>query len=121
MANLDPAVQAELQRGELRLRGYQARLGFWQALWGTIITGGVAVAIPAAVDSYKAYQERRLKEQDIALKDKELQGKILDSHQLYISNFLSTALNQDIELRIRFAEYFIAIAPRPVSILIVPV
>jgi hypothetical protein len=38
------------------------------------------------------------------LKDKELESKIL--HQSYISNFLTTALNQDIELRIRFAEYF---------------
>ena len=106
MVDLDPKVQAALQRGELKLRWYQARLGFWQAIWGTLITGGLAVAIPAAADAFKNYQERKLKEQEITLKERELEGKVLDSHQQYISNFLSTALNQDIELRIRFSEYF---------------
>jgi len=113
MTNLDPRDQAALQRRKLDLRWYQARLGFWQAIFGLIISGGIAVAIPAIVDVFKTYQETRLKEQEIllkdkevTLKDKELEGKILDSHQSYISKFLDTALNQDIELRIRFGEYF---------------
>jgi hypothetical protein len=103
---LSAREQAALARGDQRLRWYQARLGFWQTVWGTLITGGIAVAIPAGVDAYKTYQERKLKEQEIALKDKEIEGNILNAHQTYISSFLTTALNQDIELRIRFAEYF---------------
>jgi lysozyme family protein len=99
--------------GVLGLERYRARLGFWQAIWATLITGGVAVAIPAAVETYKARldrdkarEERILKEKEIELKGKEIEGKLIDSHQQYISNFLTTALNQDIELRIRFSEYF---------------
>src|SRR5262249_55515646 len=101
----------------LSLQKYQARLGFWQAIWGTLVMGGIAVAIPAAVETYKAkldvqktQEEQKLKQQEIALKEKEIEGKILDSHQTYISNFLSTALNQDIELRIRFSEYFSSVS-----------
>jgi hypothetical protein len=83
-----------------------ARLGFWQAIWGTIFTGGIAVAIPAAVDWYKTHEETKLKTLEIALKNKDLEQKVLDSHEPYVSAFLNTALNQDIELRIRFSEYF---------------
>lgn len=83
----------------INLERYRIRLGFWQAVWGTLISGGVAVAIPAAVDAYKVRLE-------ITLKDREIQQKSQESHQSYISNFLNTALNQDIELRLRFAEYF---------------
>ena len=90
---------AMLQRRELDLRWYQARLGFWQAIWGTLITGGLAVAIPSAVNSFKIYQERLLKEQQIALQDKETDEK-------YISQFLKTALDPDIQTRIRFSQYF---------------
>jgi lysozyme family protein len=91
---------------ELKLERYKTRLGFWQAIWGTLITGGIAVAIPATVDAYKAQLELQKSKEDQKLKDKEIQAKILDSHEQYVANFLKTALDQDIELRIRFAEYF---------------
>jgi len=92
--------------GVLGLERYRARLGFWQAIWATLITGGVAVAIPAAVETYKARLDRDKAREERILKEKEIEGKIIDQHQQYISNFLNTALNQDIELRIRFSEYF---------------
>jgi hypothetical protein len=95
-----------LSRAQMNFERYKARLGFWQAVWGTIISGGVAVAIPAAVDAYKARLELQKSVEDQKLKQKEIDGKILDSHQQYISNFLNTALNQDIEFMIRFSEYF---------------
>jgi hypothetical protein len=95
-----------LQKRELELRWYQTRLGFWQAIWGTLVTGGLAVAIPAAVESYKLYQERLLKEQEIALKNKEIEGKLQDMDHQYISQFLKQALDPDIEMRIRFSQYF---------------
>jgi hypothetical protein len=93
-----------LSRAQLNFERYRTRLGFWQVIWGTLISGGVAVAIPAAVDAYKARLEIQKSVEDQKLKAKEIEGKILDSHQQYISNFLNTALNQDIELRIRFSE-----------------
>jgi lysozyme family protein len=83
----------------LSFERYRLRLGFWQAIWGTLISGGVAVAIPAAVDAYKA-------QLNLALKQKEIESKAQDLHQTYISKFIDTALNQDIELRLRFSEYF---------------
>ena len=95
-----------LSRGPLNLERYRARLGFWQAVWGTLITGGVAVAIPAGIEAYKAYLDIHKTKGEVRLKDKEIEGKILDTHQMYISNFLNTASNQDIELRLRFSEYF---------------
>src|SRR5262245_58611966 len=99
MEHLMPDEPSVTARDQLNFERYRTRLGFWQAIWGTLISGGIAVAIPAAVDAYKARIE-------LQLKSKEIEGKILDSHQQYISNFLNTALNQDIELRIRFSEYF---------------
>ena len=89
------------------------RWGFWQAIWTSIISIGVAAAIPAAVDAYKVKLDLRKSEQDVKLKEKEIELKRteieinqLDNHQKYISNFLNTALDQNIELRLRFAEYF---------------
>jgi lysozyme len=80
------------------LERYRLRLGFWQAVWGTLITGGVAVAIPVGVEAFKIHSEEALKQTELILKDRE-------SNEKNISSFLNTALNQDIELRIRFAEY----------------
>jgi hypothetical protein len=44
--------------------------------------------------------------QEARLKQKEIDSKAQDLHQTYISGFLTTALNQDIEPRLRFSEYF---------------
>lgn len=102
MAAADPNPEPVVQS----LERYRLRLGFWQAIWGTLISGGVAVAIPAAVDAYKAQLDLRKAEQEVALKQKEIESKAQDLHQTYISKFIDTALNQDIELRLRFSEYF---------------
>ena len=87
-------MRAAPRKTELELRWYQTRLGFWQAIWGTLITGGIAVAIPAGVNAFKIYQDRKLKEQEIALRSQ-------DNDRTYISKFLDTALKPDIEMRIR--------------------
>ncbi|MCK1383133.1 hypothetical protein [Bradyrhizobium sp. 21] len=102
MAATDPNAEPVVQS----LERYRLRLGFWQAIWGTLISGGVAVAIPAAVEAYKAQLDLRKAEQEVALKQKEIESKAQDLHQTYISKFIDTALNQDIELRLRFSEYF---------------
>jgi hypothetical protein len=73
-------------------RWYQARLGFWQAIWGTLISGGVAVAIPAGVDAYRISQEASF------------QREAVKTH--YIERFLTSTTTPDIEARIRFTQYF---------------
>lgn len=100
-----------------RLQRYQTRWGVAERVVIALISLLAAAAIPAAVDAYKtrleiarAEKEIALKDKEIALKDKELEGKILEAHNSYTSNFLNTALNQDIELRMRFAEYFASVS-----------
>jgi hypothetical protein len=88
----DEQSRSLLEREEIKLRWYQAKLGFWQALWGTMITGGLAVAIPAYVDAYKTTKQ-------IDLKNLEMDNE-------YIKAFLSQAVSPDIDLRIRMSQYF---------------
>ena len=99
-------MRAAPRKTELELRWYQTRLGFWQAIWETLITGGIAVAIPAGVNAFKIYQDRKLKEREIALRSQ-------DNDRTYISKFLDTALKPDIEMRIRLSEYFAYISGTP--------
>jgi lysozyme family protein len=99
-------IKSAPTRTSVSLERYRMRLGFWQAIWGTLISGGVAVAIPAAVDAYKARLDLQKAQQEVELKQKEIESKAQDLHQTYISKFLDTALNQDIELRLRLSEYF---------------
>src|ERR1700745_3408459 len=99
-------IKSAPTRTSISLERYRMRLGFWQAIWGTLISGGVAVAIPAAVDAYKARLDLQKAQQEVELKQKEIESKAQDLHQTYISKFLDTALNQDIELRLRLSEYF---------------
>jgi hypothetical protein len=82
------------------------RWGALERIALAIISVLAAAAIPGAVEVYKTRLEIAKTDKEIALKDKELEVKKLEAHNTYTSNFLNTALNQDIELRLRFAEYF---------------
>jgi len=84
---------------ELEFRRYEARLGVWKVVLGTLIVGMAGVLIPGAISFYSAYFEN-------ARKQTELRFSQQMAHQQYIKDFFATAINQDIELRIRFAEYF---------------
>lgn len=95
----DPSLARTSDPEEMKLRWYQARLGFWQAIWGTIITGGIAVAIPQAVEAYKIRVEEDKTTQEIALKNLEM------DHE-YINSFLSQAVSPDIDQKIRMSQYF---------------
>jgi hypothetical protein len=101
---------AKREKREYELRWYQARLGFWQAICVTLITGGLAVAIPGMVEVYKNYQETGLKQLELALKEKENEGKRIEFDQQYVSKFLDTALRPDVETRIRLGQYFSFVA-----------
>lgn len=88
---------------ELELRRYEARLGVWKVVLGTFIVGLAGILIPGAINFYTAHFEN-------LRKDIELRHSQQIAHQQYIKDFFSTAINQDIELRIRFADYFASLS-----------
>jgi hypothetical protein len=83
----------------MELRRYEARLGVWKVVLGTFIVGLAGVLIPGAVSFYTAYFDNERKRLELELSQQA-------AHQQYIKDFFTTAINQDIELRIRFADYF---------------
>lgn len=88
-----------LSAAEMELRRYEARLGVWKVVLGTFIVGLAGVLIPGAVSFYTAYFDNERKRVELELSQQA-------AHQQYIKDFFTTAINQDIELRIRFADYF---------------
>jgi hypothetical protein len=99
------------------LEFYRITLEHRAKLVSIIMVSGIAVAIPAAVDAYKARLdlyakdksleiERVIQERETTLKDKEQKLNELQFRQNSIQAFSSTGLQQDIELRIRLAEIF---------------
>jgi len=81
------------------LRRYEARLGFWRFVLGTVVIGLAGILIPAVVNLTTIMLEHQRK-------DVEFRTAKEQAHQTYIKEFLATGLNQDIELRLRFAHYF---------------
>jgi hypothetical protein len=89
----------QLSAKEMDLRRYEARMGVWKVVLGTLIVGLAGVIIPAAITFYNAVAENYRKEAELKLATQNV-------YQQYIKDFLNTAVNQDIELRLRFANYF---------------
>ena len=82
---------------------YRIRYGFYKIVAGTMIVGLAGVLVPGAVQYWQAsFEDRR----------KTLELRLVQSNQQqeYVKDFLQTALDQDIELRIRFADYFANVA-----------
>jgi len=92
-------IPSELSKAEMELRRYEARLGVWKVVLGTFIVGLAGVLIPGAISFYTAYFDNERKKAEFELSQQA-------AHQQYIKDFFATAINQDIELRIRFADYF---------------
>jgi hypothetical protein len=84
---------------EMEFRKYEARLSVWKVVLGTMTVGVAGVLIPSMISFYSTYFET-------FRKDAEVRQLRQSSHQQYIKDFFDTAVNQDIELRIRFADYF---------------
>lgn len=97
----DDLTKADLRLSEqeLELRRYIARLGFWKMVLGTFLVGMAAIIVPAIIQFYVNWNESARKETELRLSQQA-------AHQQYIKDFFATAINQDIELRIRFASYF---------------
>ncbi len=82
---------------------YRIRYGLYKIIAGTMIVGLAGVLVPGAVEYWQAsFEDRR----------KTLELRLVQSNQQqeYVKDFLQTALDQDIELRIRFADYFANVA-----------
>lgn len=96
----------ELEREKLQLERYKARLDYKKFVLGSVFVAIAIAAIPplfqlggAALEYVKSNADRQAKQQ--AFRDD------------YIKEFVSNALNQDIELRIRFAQYFAKVSTEP--------
>ncbi|RWY75289.1 hypothetical protein [Rhizobium sp. WSM1325] len=97
-----PAVHT-ISAAEIALRQQEARYGFQKFIWGTVVIGLASVAIPATVTIVSALIEDWRKKT-------EFEQTVVRGQQDYIKSFLDTAVNQNIELRIRFADYFAHVA-----------
>jgi hypothetical protein len=108
-ANPD-APSGEFERRKLELEYYKARLDYRKFVLGSVFVAISIAAIPplfqlatAVLEYVKTEQQLRI---DQANKEADRQIKQQAFRDDYIKEFLSNAISQDIELRIRFAEYF---------------
>lgn len=97
--NHTPAINDSLER-------YRIRYGLYKIVLGTALVGLAGVLVPGAVEYWKLTFEDKRKATEAHLSQ-------VNSQQAYVKDFLQTALNQDIELRIRFANYFAHVAADP--------
>lgn len=91
--------RSDLEREKLALERLKIRLDYRKFVLGSVFVAIAIAAIPplfqlatAGLEYVKTQQERKTQQQ--AFRD------------TYVKEFLTSAVNQDIELRIRFAEYF---------------
>lgn len=107
----------EDQKTDIGLEKYRIRYGLYKVLFGTALVGIIGVLVPGAVEFWKAtFENQRLTTQfEIENKRKQLEIELdqINQQQAYVKDFLETALNQDIELRIRFADYFSKVSADP--------
>lgn len=108
------ASLSELERAKLDFERYKARLDLYKFALGSVFVAIVIAAIPPSFQwATSVLEDRRLQAQaKIDQKNKEAeavfqQQKFRDE---YIKEFLTNAINQDVELRIRFAIYFSYVA-----------
>jgi hypothetical protein len=100
------AAQATLEREKLQLERYKAERDYKKFVLASVFVALAVAAIPpsfqlatAALEYVKSSAERLSKQQEF--------------RDAYIKEFISNALNQDIELRIRFAQYFARVSTEP--------
>lgn len=73
---------------EAEIRRYEARWSFYKVLFGTCIVGVVAAVLPHWI---------QLVQED---------SKRVNDYRQFVTQYVDNGISQDIELRIRFAEYF---------------
>ncbi|WP_143278683.1 hypothetical protein [Bradyrhizobium sp. Y36] len=91
--------QFDIEREKLSVERYKSKLDFWKFVLGSVCAAIAIAAIPPSFQLATAFLESVRSDKDRQVKQQEFRDG-------YIKDFLNNALNQDIELRIRFAQYF---------------
>ncbi len=101
---------ADLETRKLDLERYKAQLDYRKFVLASVFAAIAIAAIPplfqlatALLEYVKSSSQLKV---DQTNKEAERLAKEEEFRETYIKDFLANALNQDIELRIRFAEYF---------------
>jgi hypothetical protein len=103
-------VLPELEIRKLELERYKARLDYRKFVLASVFAAITIAAIPplfqlatALLEYTKSQAQLRIDQQN---REAERLAKQEEFRETYVKDFLANALNQDIELRIRFSEYF---------------
>jgi len=104
----------DLEKMRLDLDRYKAQLDFRKFVLGSVCAAIAVAAIPPAFQLATAVLEYVKSEAQLKVDQENKRADELARKQQfrdgYVKDFISTALNQDIELRLRFAEYFSFVA-----------
>lgn len=108
-------AQLQLENRKLALEERKATLDFWKFFWGSCFAAIAIAAIPPLFQFATAYLENARSTAQLQLEQQNKEAERLSKQQefrnSYIKEFLNTALTQDVELRVRFAEYFANVSP----------
>ena len=112
-----PESDPEIERLRINTEKYRAKLEFWKYV---IVSGFVAAAIAAIPPGFQ-YATAKLEEAksaaqltaDLRTKEAERTAKQEEFRQDFVKLFVDKALDQDVELRLRFAEYFASVSAEP--------
>jgi Protein of unknown function (DUF1353) len=106
MSDIHPLPELSLEREKIELERYKAQLDFRKFVLGSVFVALAVAAIPPSFQLATAVLEK-------VKSDAERQAKQQAFRDDYIKQFINNALNQDIELRIRFAQYFARVSTEP--------
>ncbi len=108
-------AQFELENRKLALDEKRASLDFWKFFWGSVFAAIAIATIPPSFQFATAYLENTRNTAQLLLEQQNKESDRIAKQQEfrngYIQQFLATALQQDVELRVRFAEYFANVSP----------
>lgn len=119
-AEASPKVQS-IEQQQLELERYKTKMDFLKFVWGSVVVAIAVAAIPplfqlatAVLQNARSDAELRSKEltfrAELQSKQQASTAELLLKQQTfrdeYVKTFVANALDQDIELRIRLAQYF---------------
>jgi hypothetical protein len=110
MADNDDQVRLEFEKDKLELEKYKALLDYRKFWWGSVFAAITIATIPPSFQLATALLEhvRTQAQAQTDQNNKEAEARTQQQRfrDEYIKEFLSRGIDQDIELRIRFALYF---------------
>ena len=84
---------------EAEVQKYKARWGLYKVIWGTVVVGLFTAGVSALIQWFEIVSQREQAEA-------ELRQNRIEAEREHLGRYLEYALASDIEVRIRFAEYF---------------